>query len=213
MHSRADDASMDGEEAAEPFVTTAYDNLDGVDPSDVFLPTVDPQSLIGSILRMEHLGSKYRARVDIMDDDVNFLLKLGDGEREELMNYHDLMQIIYREMSEDEENDGDPMWTFSSIADHRKKRSGRWEILVNWGYVEQTWEELHLLAKDDPITCAKYAEENNSLEIPGWQRFKRLVKTDKSVGRTNGLKFKFGAQVPKNYTHAVKLDEENGNTP
>jgi hypothetical protein len=39
-------------------------------------------------------------------------------------------------------------------------------------------EPLSVIAKDDPITCAIYACDNNLLELEGWQHFKSIANRE-----------------------------------
>ena len=36
-----------------------------------------------------------------------------------------------------------------------------------------------MIAKDDPVTCAIYAKENNLLELDGWKIFRSIAKKEK----------------------------------
>ena len=36
--------------------------------------------------------------------------------------------------------------------------------MVEWEIVETTIETLYIIASDDPVTCALYADENNLLQ-------------------------------------------------
>ena len=81
---------------------------------------------------------------------------------------------------------------------------------------------LQLIAADDPVTCAIYAKENNLLDLPGWKRFKSIAKRQKKFTRmVNQAKlrsyhtapcYKYGFEVPRDYAHAMQLDEKNKNT-
>ena len=66
--------------------------------------------------------------------------------------------------------DGDQIFTFSSISGHRKIKGGnKYEVRVDWdgvGY-EPTWEPLAHMKHADPITLAQYAKDNKLLEEPG----------------------------------------------
>jgi len=75
---------------------------------------------------------------------------------------------------------------------------------------------------DDPVTCAKYAKENDLLELPGWKRFKRLAAHEKKLihmlcqayasKKKNATKNMFGVKIPRNYQEALAFDKANGNT-
>jgi hypothetical protein len=78
-----------------------------------------------------------------------------------------------------------------------------------------------VIAKDDPVTCAKYARDNGLLYLPGWKRFKSLAKREKTFFRMvnqaklrsfhTAPRYKYGFEVPRDYNHAMRLDACNGN--
>jgi len=88
---------------------------------------------------------------------------------------------------------------------------------------------LSVIGKDDPLTCAIYAEENGLLDKEGWKRFKGTAKRARKQFNTivrrimntklkknpkkkfKGKRYQFGVEVPNNPAHALRLDEENGN--
>ena len=60
---------------------------------------------------------------------------------------------------------------------HSKDYKGsRWNVSIEWENGEITWEPLSILAKDDPVTCAIYAEEHNLLEEDGWKKLCHIAK-------------------------------------
>ena len=93
---------------------------------------------------------------------------------------------------------------------------------MNWESGESTYEPLHIIAADDPVSCAIYAKKNDLLDTEGWKRFKGIVKRQKKLNRLlNQAKlqsfrpckvYKFGIEVPRNHDHTMELDRMNGNT-
>ena len=81
---------------------------------------------------------------------------------------------------------------------------------------------LAVIAKDDPVSCTKYAMEHDLLQSPGWKQFARLAAHKKKLQRMinaakrktkhHGPIFKLGIQVPRNSKEARELDKKNGNT-
>ena len=80
-----------------------------------------------------------------------------------------------------------------------------------------------MIRKDDPVTTAKYAIENNLTELTCWKwakkyhkKMRRLVKQVKrmlNVKRAaRAIKYQFGVRLPRTIREAYKLDEFNGNT-
>ena len=76
-------------------------------------------------------------------------------------------------------------------------------ILVQWEDGHVTREPLDIFGKDDPVSCAQYAKDNNLLEEPGWKQFCRHAKNEKkfkrmvnqahlkSIGRSTVYKYSF----------------------
>ena len=62
------------------------------------------------------------------------------------------------------------LWIFESIEDHQRV-DNKWQVLVKWEDGSKTWEPLNVIAKDDPVTVARYANDQGLLDIPGWKRF------------------------------------------
>ncbi len=94
--------------------------------------------------------------------------------------------------------------------------------MVEWETGEITEEPLSIIAADDPVTCAIYAKEHNLLHLNGWKRFKHIAKNQKTLARSiNQSKirqvrrskvYQFGYLIPRDYKHALELDELNGNS-
>ena len=70
------------------------------------------------------------------------------------------------------------------------------------------------------MSCAIYAKDNGLLNKPGWRRFKWFAKRagrtllQANIAKSRSMpstKFKYGVEVPRNYNHAIQLDQVNGN--
>ena len=82
--------------------------------------------------------------------------------------------------------------------------------MIEWENGEVTAEPLSIIAKDDPVTCAIYARDNNLLDQEGWRRFKSIANRELKFRRlVNQAKFrlyrlapryKYGYEVPHDYT-------------
>ena len=94
--------------------------------------------------------------------------------------------------------------------------------MVEWETGDTTEEPLSLIAADDPVTCTVYAKKHGLLNLPGLKRFKHLAKNHKSLTRAiNQLKirqirrsatYQFGFLIPRDYIHALELDQDNSNS-
>ena len=101
-----------------------------------------------------------------------------------------------------------------------KNRTGI-ELQVVWETGATSTESFEALRKDIPVDLAIYAKENNLLELDGWDILKRLANRSKLTERLvkqaklhslkYSPKYKYGFEVPKNYTDAEQLDRKNDN--
>jgi len=127
-------------------------------------------------------GRKYCAKVvkklQEMDDanrrKIKFLLELGDGKTDEVIDYNLLSDLVERQQSVDD-NDPDRLWTVRQITGHqgplkptgKRYKGSLWNLLIEWEDGTSTYEPLSVITKDDPITVAKYAIDNDLLDLPG----------------------------------------------
>ena len=49
-------------------------------------------------------------------------------------------------------------------------RGSKYNVQVEWGTGEITFEPLSIIATDDPVTCGAYAKENDLLALEGSRR-------------------------------------------
>jgi hypothetical protein len=83
-------------------------------------------------------------------------------------------------------------------------------------------EPLNSVAKDDPVSCARYAKEHDLFNTEGWKRFKRIANREKKMRQMakhvqaydcrHGPVYMFGVQVPKSTKQALEFDKINKNT-
>ena len=79
--------------------------------------------------------------------------------------------------------------TFKSINDHQGPLSNKhpdykgssYNVLVHWEDGSETYEPIDIMIKDDPISMATYAQENNLLDTPGWKRLNRIYNNKKKL--------------------------------
>ncbi len=70
--------------------------------------------------------------------------------------------------------------------------------------------------------CAEYAKKAGLLEHKSWKHLKPHGKSEKKLRRLlnqaklksfrTSPRYKYGYEVPRDYNHAVRLDERNNNT-
>ena len=225
------------------FICSNFDTTKLDDPSVTRrMPTIDPKELIGRtfLKETEADGQRFRARIvraivdknnELQQDPkyIKFLCEVDGDTADEIISYNEIMDFIECD-NNDIANDTEQLYQFRRISAHqgplitsdKDYKGSTYNVLVEWETGETTYEPLDLIAKDDPVTCAEYAQRNGLLDIPGWKRFKRLAKNEKKITRlVNQAKlksyrrdpfWKFGFLVPRNHSQAVELDEKNGNT-
>ena len=200
-------------------------------------PIFNPEELIGRTFLMDKQanGETHRARIVQMIEDhesnieenptmIKFRLSVNNDAAQEIITYNQLLGYLNR----DDENE--VVWKFRRIVSHQGPlrsehpdyKGSMYNIMVEWETGEITSEPLQVIAADDPVTCAIYAKDNGLLDQPGWKKFKAIAKRQKKFTRmvnqaklksfSSSPKYKYGFEVPKNYSHAMTLDARNKNT-
>ena len=237
LRAMANTPSEDGE--LEPVLKSVSD-LRGLDinPSALMLPKLSPEELMGlTFVRESEDGQKLRAKVvrKINDDDaanhqnIKFLVEVGNGDVDEIIAYAELSALVEAQREEELLNPDRP-WIYKAIIGHEgplgtshpKYKGSEYNVLVQWEDGSETFEPLAVIKKDDPVTCAAYAKDNNLLDTRGWKSLKRIatrtklynrmLKQAKMSSQRHGIIYKFGVRVPRSKAEARKLDEEAGNT-
>ncbi len=225
---------VDSEAELRPQVESFQDYFD----QPVNLPVLSPDELIGlTFVRDTPDGDSVRAKVvrkiieqdDTRETTLKFLLELGEGDVDEIIAYNELSDVISAQLAPTPESDAEPKFTFKKILayehvhpGHHRYLGSQWNLQILWDDGSITWEPLNMIGKDDPLSCARFAQEHDLLEKPGWKflrkharelRFANLaVMAAKRKGQHNQVKYKFGVRVPRHYHEAIRLDKENGNT-
>ena len=170
--------------------------------------------------RVVYESPDVRRNLDTSDDDVEL-----DSALDDLLTYNEVCEYLTRDRNSE---DGE-QWKYREFLNHvhtpvghKDRKGSEYNVLVLWENGEQTYEPLSILAKDAAVDCAKYAKKKNLLNKPGWKQFKRLAKREKVIDRLIKQarlrsfclrpKYKYGFEVPRDYRHAMQLDQRNGNT-
>ena len=87
-------------------------------------------------------------------------------------------------------------------------KGSKYNVQVEWETGEVALHTLSIIAADDPVICAAYAEENDLLALEGWCRFRNLAKDDKVLARAikqskirhvrRSQTYMFGDLIPRN---------------
>ena len=156
---------------------------------------------------------------------LSFILGIGYGKLKEIISYNQLVDHL--EVAANDDNEfSDDLFTYRALIGHKgplKPTDPNWKgckynVLVDWETGEKTYEPLSVLAADEPMTCALYANENDLLHIDGWKMFRNLAKRDKTLTRAimqsrirqarRAQKYMFGYLIPRSYKEALELDRE-----
>mmetsp|Transcript_22842 Transcript_22842/g.34620 ORF Transcript_22842/g.34620 Transcript_22842/m.34620 type:complete len:658 (+) Transcript_22842:2551-4524(+) len=217
-------------------VKSVYDSKDTVDKTTLKI-IEPPEELIGKTFLMDtnEDGTKHRARIikAIEDYDYNlkknpshvkFLCSVNNDEYKEAIAYADILRYIEKDLEHQ-----DTVWKFKRIVahegplrtNHPNYKGSLYNVRIEWEDSSITSEPLGIIASDDSVTCAIYARDNELLDMPGWKRFKSIAKRQKKLLRManqaklrsyrTAPKYMNGFEIPKNYKHAMYLDDRNGN--
>jgi hypothetical protein len=199
----------------------------------IHTPIVSPNDLVGRIFQDTINNKEYTWQVvqlnayherDIQQhpDLLRFIQRCSDASlADEILSYGQLMNKLFGE--------NEILWSFDRIITHQGPLSKRHpdykgnphNVVVAWSNRDQSLEPLHLIASDNPVSCALYARDNQLLDLPGWRRFRGLAKRSGKILREVNLaksksfskpKFNYGVEAPRNYKHAIEIDHINGNT-
>jgi hypothetical protein len=226
----------DGEISTPLIIKSIKDGREDAIPQTQ-LEIINPSELIGRtfLTDPQEDGQRFRARIvraindterELEDNPerIQFVCSMNNDAFEDIVAYSDILQHIERE------EDDTHVWKFRRITahegplnvNHPNWNGSNYNIMVEWEDGSITAEPLGIIAADDPVTCAIYAREHDLLDTPGWKRFKTIAKRQKKMFRManqaklrsfrTAPKFQYGFEIPRNYAHAVRLDEQNGNT-
>ena len=199
----------------EPATIQDLDDIDSVLDSSITQPSLDvDNSLHTDLTRMFH-----DTEDSCFVDDRLMLVKDYNKVLDNLESVHD--------GNPDPE---DRLWRFKAIVDHQGPlyrnskgyKGSLYNVLVQWEDGTESFEPLNVIAEDNPIACAEYAQSNKLLNKTGWKHFKNLLGTKLKINRFRHLnktafnpnvpKFKFGLQVPRTAKEAYEIDAKLGQT-
>ena len=100
-------------------------------------------------------------------------------------------------------------WSFTNIIDHRGPTTQSLHDYKGSAFGNtdlKMYEPLDMMIKDDPITLAKYTNENDLLQTPSWKQLKCFINPipniklmiNKSKFKSMTPTYQFGIQVPHN---------------
>jgi len=201
------------------------------------MPMFDPSGFIGCtfLKESEEDGQHFCTKIveAIVENEeqlanepekIKFCCSVNDDEYEEIITYNEILAHLDKDSL-----DAMIVWRFKSITAHEgplkpgdpSYNGSKYNVLVNWETGESTFEPLHIIAADDPVTCAVYAKDNDLLNLDGWKCFNPIAKHQKKLlWLVNQAKlqsfchtpvYQYGYLVPQNHDQAMELDYKNGN--
>jgi hypothetical protein len=197
-------------------------------------PTTD---IIGKTFVMEPRddGQRFRAKIveaiEHHEDQQRqhpkhqkFRCLVNHNQDEEIFGFNEIVQFI------GQDDDDTTVWKYRSIKAHEgplKKshpnyKGSLYNVLIKWENGEVTSEPLTIIAADDPVSCAIYGKKAGLLEHDGWKRFKSIAKQQKKLfcmanqaelrSFRMAPRYMYGFKIPRDYSHAVRLDSQSGHT-
>ena len=182
------------------FIKQLHQNIsNGETPDKPSMPIIEPADLIGRsfLLPEREDGEHHRTRIvelikehdNRTNNDANhvkFKCSVNNDQYKQILAYDDIMNFIEKDDSSDP-----VVWKFKIITAHEgpiDKNHPSWRgssnnVMIEWENGEITSETLNVIAANDPVTCAIYADENELLELPGWRRFRTIAKKRKKMIR------------------------------
>ena len=193
-----------------------------INASTPSMAVVDPQDLVGQIFLMDECddGQHFQAKIvecihnhesakTQTSDHVKFWCSVNDDAYEDLISYNEMMDYVQKNAENNQ-----ILWWFKCIIGHQGPlkpsdhhyMGSHYNIQVKWENGEITYEPLFIIAKDDCLSCAVCAGDNDLLEVPGWKQLRclawckkhllHLVKQAKMQSFKNAPQYKFGIVFP-----------------
>ena len=110
---------------------------------------IDTENLLGFSYARDHKGNTQRCVVkEIDEENETATIEYMTGSRE-VIDYNEIINQLNKR-----EEDGDGLWSFKGILDHRplKGKRNQWEVRVDWDHCNSSWEPLHHMRAADPVT-------------------------------------------------------------
>jgi hypothetical protein len=118
-------------------------------------PIIDPAPLIGVSYVGEHRGVPMKKTVTAYCEDTDeFTVERVEGGTD-LISYNQMLDVYNREDDPEEK-----LWTFKEIINHRTHK-GKQQVEVQCSNGEGSWEPVGVIKASDPLTLARYAQQND----------------------------------------------------
>ena len=231
-------ASMDFNKEPHPYLKSKIDDtiMEETKPEAMSIPFINPEDLYGQTFQIPqdngepHIAhivqaiEDHRYKTTRNPEHLKFKCSINGDQYDDILSYREVMDYI------EKDTDNPIVWKFKRIVSHQgplnssspEYKGSLYNVTIEWENGEITDEPLSIIAEDDPVSCAIYARQNKLLAKPGWKRFKRLATQQQKLFRqVNQAKlrsyhtvpqYKYGFEIARDFLHAKKLDNRNGNT-
>lgn len=236
-----DSINKEIEELAELDVCNPVEKLDELAGKTFLLdPLPDGTWQRAKIIQLVEGIKQHTQQVDKNPERIKFLVqyKINKFKKEELMTYEDILDYI---QWNHEEQVGIYWKFWQIIRHQKVNRGDKdykwssWNLIIEWEDGEQSKQPLTLSFADAPYEFAEYALKKNLLYTDEWcccqcyatkrnqfdldtkhfqanlRYVKRKIYNTKVKSYNEAMKFKYGAQVTKNYLEACQLNDDNKN--
>ena len=157
-------------------------------------------------------------------ENINYHIKVGLQRSEAILYYNQTLDHLKQvEQQNDLHKSRAIVGNQSPLTREDETYKGsNYNVMVEWETVQIMEEPLSLIATHAPFTCVVYAKDQDLLHVDGWERFKHIAKKQQTLtGAINQTKlrqvwrsslYQFGLLIPRDYKHALELDNKNGNS-
>ena len=68
-------------------------------------------------------------------------------------------------------------------SNHPDYKGSTYNVMVDWGDGQITYEPLSAIKAGESIKCARYGKEHDLLDEPGWKSLKGIANREKKMSR------------------------------
>ncbi|MEL7342164.1 MAG: hypothetical protein AAGM67_16900, partial [Bacteroidota bacterium] len=168
----------------------------------------ESNDLIGKKIAKQFNVGTFHGEVTKLHEDGTYRVEYYDGDSEYLIR-EELLQIL------DVVQDSEEYFQIQGILGHRGEDRAL-DLEVRWTDGSSTWEKLHHLRRDDPVTVATYVAEHlpQHKKLRKWAmkvlRVRRIAIRRAKANNNLSIRFKHGSQVPRSVREAFAIDGEMG---
>ena len=186
------------------------------------------------LMNQQENGTQHRARISELIEDhegnvekdpqcTRFKVSTNTDQYEETLAHRQVLDHILQDKNTK------VVWKYNQIVGHQGLLNSKcpdhngssYNVIVQWEDESISQVPLHMLAANDPVASAVYANDHNLLDTPGWTRFKSIdgahkrhiimVSQAKLHPHRTTPRYMFGYKVPRDFKHVGDQIIENSN--